>query len=95
MKPRQSALRAVGGPRRIVPADGQLLSLDVVRGMWRPSGAVAGAGVFAIVWTNRRGTWWAALHDFAPADALRLIEECRWLDRQAGYPGAWPDGRWD
>jgi len=61
--------------------------------MWRPSGAVAGGGVFAIVWETYRGSFWAALHDFEPSAQLRLIEDCRHLDRMAGFEGAWPDGR--
>ena len=80
-------------PRRFLPLRGQQLTLDNVRGPWRPSGAVAGAGVFAVVWTTRRGDFWAPLHDFAAADQLRLIEACRHIDREAGYRGAWPDGR--
>lgn len=80
-------------PRRFLTLRGQQLTLDNVRGPWRPSGAAGGAGVFAVVWSTRGGDWWAPLHDFAPADQLRLIEACRWLDRAAGYPGAWPDGR--
>ena len=80
-------------PRRFVPRYGQLLTMENIRGDWRPSGAVAGAGVFAVVWSTRSGDWWAPLHDFTPADQLRLVEACRWLDRAAGYPGAWPDGR--
>ncbi len=94
--PRQqfSALAPLDAPRRFVPARGGALTLGDVRGPWRASGAVAACGVFAIVWSTRRGDCWAPLHDFAPADQLRLIEQCRWLDQQAGYPGAWPGGRW-
>ena len=81
-------------PRRFLPLRGQLLTLANVRGPWRPSGAVSGAGVFAVVWSTRAGDFWAPLHDFMPADQLRLVEACRWLDREAaGYPGVWPDGR--
>ena len=80
-------------PRRFVPLRGQMLSLDCVRGPWRPSGAVESCGMFAIVWTTRRGEFWAPLHDFAPADQLRLIDACRHQDLSAGYAGAWPQGR--
>ena len=79
--------------RRFVPLRSQLLTLNNVRGPWRPSGTVGGAGVFAVVWMTRSGDFWAPVHDFEPADQLRLIEACRRLDREAGYPGAWPDGR--
>jgi len=79
--------------RRFVPIRGQLLTMAQIRGPWRPSAAVAGAGVFSVVWEMRTCTFWAPLHDFTPSDQLRLIEACRWADRQAGYPGAWPDGR--
>ena len=72
--------------RRFVPHRGQHLTIENVRGPWRPSGAVAGAGVFAVVWSTRRGDFWAPLHDFAPADQLRLIDACRWLDRSTGFP---------
>lgn len=80
-------------PRRFVPLRGRLLTLNNVRDPWRPSGAVAGAGVFAVVWTTQSGDIWAPLHDFAAADQLRLVEACRHADREAGYPGAWLEGR--
>lgn len=80
-------------PRRFVPLRGQHLTLASIRGPWRPSGAVGGSGMFAVVWSTRTATFWAPLHDFEPADQLRLIESCRWQDRNAGYAGAWPDGR--
>lgn len=67
-------------PRRFWPQSGRKLTLDVVRGPWRPSGTVAGAGVFAVVWSTRRGDFWAAVHDFEPADQLRLIDMVRRLD---------------
>jgi len=70
--------------RRFLPHRGQKLTMNNVRGPWRPSGTVAGVGVFAVVWATPRGLWWAALHDFAPADQLRLIEACRWLDERSG-----------
>jgi len=68
-----------------MPVRGLRLSLRDVRGEWRPSGSVGGVGVFAIVWDTPMGSFWAALHDFAPSDQLRLIEACRDLDREAGY----------
>lgn len=67
-------------PRRFVPRRGQRLTLSTIRGLWRPSGTVAGAGIFAIVWEGRSSAFWAALHDFEPADQLRLVEACRRLD---------------
>ena len=76
-----------------MPRYGQRLNLSNIRGPWRPSGTVAGAGLFAIVWTTYHGDFWAPLHDFAPADQLRLVEACRQIDREAGYPGAQLDGR--
>jgi hypothetical protein len=78
--------------RRFVPSRGQALTMGNIRGPWRPSGAVAGAGVFAVVWSTYAGDFWAPLHDFAPADQLRLIEACRRLDRQLGLAGAWREG---
>lgn len=70
--------------RRFRPRHGAMLTMAAILGPWRPSGAVAGAGVFALVWSTRTTDYWAALHDFAPSDQLRLIEECAWLDRVAG-----------
>lgn len=81
--------------RRFCPPPGRYLTFDAVRGPWRPSGAVAGAGVFAVLWSTRHHNFWAALHDFEPADQLRFIAQCRWVDRVAGHPGAWPQGRLD
>lgn len=81
-------------PRRFFPPRGRKLSTANVRGPWRPSGTVASAGVFAVVWSTPTGfTFWAPLHDFDQSSQLRLIEQCRWLDRYAGFPGAWPEGR--
>jgi hypothetical protein len=80
-------------PRRLLPPRGRSLTLANIRGPWRPSGAVDGCGVFAVLWSTASGQFWAPLHDFAPADQLRLIEDCRQLDRIAGYQGAWPHGR--
>lgn len=82
-------------PRRFYPARGQSLSLSNIHGPWLPTGSVACCGVFAIVWSTRKGDFWAPLHDFAPADQLHLIEQCRWIDHFAGFPGAWPNGRSD
>lgn len=67
-------------PRRFYPPGGSLLTLDNIRGPWRPSGAVEGCGMFAVVWTTPAGAWWAPLCDFTPADQLRLIELDRQLD---------------
>jgi hypothetical protein len=80
---------------RYLPRRGEHLTLADVRGPWRPSGTVQACGTFAIVWSARAGDFWAPLHDFAPADQLRLIAACRHLDRVAGYGGAWLDGRAD
>jgi hypothetical protein len=74
-------------PRRFRPARGQLLTIENIRGLWRPSGTVSGTGVFAVVWETYRGTYWAPLHDFEPADQLRLIDQCRHIDAErAGSP---------
>jgi len=72
-------------PRRFFPPPGGQLSLSNVRGPWRPSGAVAGAGMFSVVWSTHGGDFWAPLHDFEPADQLRLVEACRWLDQISGH----------
>jgi len=69
-------------PRRFRPHAGRLLTMANIRGPWRPSGTVAGAGIWAVVWEARSGTFWAALADFSPADQLRLIEACRRLDAE-------------
>lgn len=66
--------------RRFIPKRGNLLTLENIRGPWRPSGTVAGAGVWAVIWETRKGSFWAALHDFHAADLLRLIEACRRID---------------
>lgn len=79
--------------RRFHPVRGRLLTLNNVRGPWRPSGTVGGVGVFAVVWSTHSGDFWAPLHDFEPSAQLRLIEQCRWADMEAGFPGAWPTGR--
>lgn len=79
--------------RRFWPIAGRPLTLANIRGPWRPSGSVAACGMFAVVWSTCSGHWWAPLHDFAPADQLRLVDACRHLDRNAGFEGAWPAGR--
>ena len=80
--------------RRFHPVRGRLLTMSSIRGPWRPSGTVGCLGVFAVMWSTRSGELWAPLHDFEPSAQLRLIEQCRCLDMEAGYPGAWPNGRW-
>lgn len=66
--------------RRFRPRAGRLLTMANIRGPWRPSGTVAGVGTFAVIWSTWAGDFWAPLHDFAPADQLRLIEAGRSLD---------------
>ena len=66
--------------RRLRPHAGRLLTIADISGPWRPSGSVAGAGVWAVVWESRSEKVWAALADFNHADQLRLIEECRRVD---------------
>ena len=92
---RRSPAASDAPPQRFHPPRGHYLTMANIRGPWRPSGAVAGAGLFAIVWTTYRGSFWAALHDFEPSAQLRLIEECQRLDRIAGFECAWPDGRFE
>ena len=83
---RYIAVRPSPPARRFRPRHGEVLTMDCIRGHWRPSGTVAGAGVFAVVWSTRSGDFWAAVHDFCEADQLRLIDACRRVDRQAnGY----------
>lgn len=79
--------------RRFLAWDGRRLTIEQIRGPWRPSGSVAGAGVFAVVWETHSCTFWAPLHDFYPTDQLRLIEACRWLDQVAGHPAPGSDRR--
>ena len=79
--------------RRFFPTRGGLLTLTQIRGPWRPSGAVAGIGVFSVVWSTHSGEFWAPLHDFEPVDQLRLIDACRHLDQASGHRGSWCDGR--
>lgn len=77
--------------RRFMPRRGEFLTLENIRGPWRPSGTVGGMGVFAVVWTSPSSEFWAPLHDFAPADQLRLIEACRHND-QGRLRDAWNGG---
>ena len=79
--------------RRLMPMRGRLLTLANIGGDWRPSGTAGGVGVFCVVWSTYGGEFWAALHDFDQATRLRLLDECRQRDRDAGFPGAWPEGR--
>lgn len=74
-------------PRRFRAPAGQQLTLDNVRGPWRASAAVGGAGVFCVVWTTRVGDFYAPLSDFAAPDVLRLVEACRHVDQEANGPG--------
>ncbi len=75
-------------PRRFWPAAGTLLTIANIRGPWRPSGAVAGCCVFAVVWSTGYSQLWAPLHDFCPASQLHLIEMCRRMECDARTPGA-------
>jgi hypothetical protein len=70
---------------RYRPRHGELLSFDVIRGAWRPSGSVAGAGVFAVVWEPRPGSgeFWAPLHDFDQQSQGRLIAAGSENDQEA------------
>lgn len=74
-------------PVRFVARGRRPLTFDNIQGPWRPSGTVAGIGVFAVVWTTARHEFWAPLHDFEPADQLRLIEACKRLDQAASGLG--------
>jgi hypothetical protein len=78
--PPPASLNSSAPPRRIFPRDGRRLDLGAIRGPWRPSGAVHGCGVFAVIWSTRNADYWAPLHDFEPSAQLRLIELCRHLD---------------
>jgi hypothetical protein len=78
---------ACPSPRRFRPRFGHFLTMANVRGPWRPSGAVGGAGVFAIIWEAHSGPFWAPLHDFDAPTQLRLIDACLRLDdEQFGRP---------
>jgi hypothetical protein len=59
--------------------------LTDIKGQWHPSGAVAGAGIFAVIWQTARGVCWAALHDFEPAAQLTLVSACRANDHEAQW----------
>lgn len=63
-----------------------------IRGSWRPSGSVAGACVFAVVWSTGYSQLWAPLHDFEPIDQLRLVEACRRMEAEQQH-GTWLEGR--
>ena len=86
--------RAVGqvAPQRFVPFRGRPLTVGHIRGKWRPSGAVAGAGVFAVLWEAGGTTYWAPLHDFCVEDQLRLIAACKQLDQGPADVPAKPEG---
>ena len=66
-------------------ARGKPLTMDVIRGPWRPSGSAGGLGAFSVVWQTPTGHWFAPLHDFEPADQLRLIAQCRTIDQEAQW----------
>lgn len=57
--------------------------MDCVRGFWRPSGTVASACVFAVVWSAGSGDFWAPLHDFDRESQRCLIEQCCEQDPEA------------
>jgi hypothetical protein len=81
------------GANRFWPKQGTLLHRGHIRGPWRPTGSVAGCGVFAVAWTTGSGEFWAPLHDFDQVTRDDLIAECLAADRDAGFAGAWPRGR--
>lgn len=70
--------------RRFVPNRPRPLTVHDIGGEWRPSGAVAGLGVFAVVWTIGNTDWWAPLHCFTPGDQLKLVQACEALDQERG-----------
>lgn len=76
-------------PRRFIPRPGVPLTIENIRGHWRPSGSVAGMGCFAVIWETYTATYWAPLHDFAPLDQLRLVESCRQLDQEGQRAPRW------
>ena len=80
---RVDAMLPSASPHRFYPSHGQALIMDCTCGKWRPSGAFAIAGVFAVVWTTRSGDFWALVHDFCAVEQQRLIEDCRQVDRLA------------
>jgi len=67
--------------------------MECIRGTWIASGAVAGAGVFAVRWSTKYTDWWAAVHDFTRDDQLRLIDDCSVQDAFASNP-AYRTGRY-
>lgn len=77
--------RSMEAPRRFRPKHGRLLTLEAIKGPWRPSGAVAGAGVFAVIWATERGSWWAPLHDFESSAMRNLVDQCRAVDQEANW----------
>lgn len=81
------------GPKRFWPKQGTSLNRGHIRGRWRPSGSVAGCGMFAVAWSTGSGEFWAPLHDFDQVTRDDLIAECQAADHNAGYDGAWPRGR--
>ncbi len=68
--------------RRFTKPRGEPLTIGCIRGPWRPSGAVGGVGVFAVIWSTYSSDFWAALRDFAPSDQLLLIELGRRQDAE-------------
>lgn len=79
--------------RRAQLPRGNPLTMSDIRGEWHPSGSVAGAGVFAVVWSTRAAKVWAPLHDFTTGAQMQLIEACRQQDPATGSSLPWPKGR--
>lgn len=88
-KPRRStALAPVERPlRRFWPVAGALLTVDEIKGQWRPSGTAAGTSTWSVIWQTRDCTLWAPLSDFSASAQLELIESCRRLDAEQN--GGW------
>ena len=85
---RASELTSRTAPQRVHPRRGELLSMDSIRGKWRPSGTVDGAIVFSIVWgTTPTAEFRAPLHDFDRESRDRLIDACREQDQEAALRG--------
>lgn len=80
-------------PVRVLPKPGGKLSISDINGEWRPSGSTGGLGVFAVIWSSEIGQCWAPLHDFSLASQQYLLAQCLLQDLDAGFPGAWPNGR--
>ena len=74
-------------PRRFWPPVCGRLTLNNIRGPWRPSATVAALRVFAVVWLTGYSDLWAPLHDCDPIDQLRLIEACCRLEHVEGRHG--------